>query len=199
MKELFYEESTNLIDKQKEKKKYVILNFFTIFFYVVFILFLIYIIATFEFSKFKNGFTYVLFYILGSLVPLVFLFLTGFYMGKLRNKYYNEYDYTFVSGSIRISKIIMNKKRILLYKFDSKDIQKIGKYGSPEFEKYTKIPKTKVEYLTSNNKPTEDKDFYYIMARVEGENKLLVIECTENLITSILKFTNITVLERVKK
>ena len=49
--------------------------------------------------------------------------------------------------------------------------------------------------LTSNYTASEGKDFYYIVANVDGDKKLLVLECTEMLIVNILKFSSKTILD----
>ena len=49
--------------------------------------------------------------------------------------------------------------------------------------------------FTSNYTATEGKDFYYIVANVDGDKKLMIFECTELFIVNILKFSNKTVLE----
>ena len=43
--------------------------------------------------------------------------------------------------------------------------------------------------------PAENKSFYYIVAVVDSDRKLMVFECTETFIVNILKFSNKTVLE----
>ena len=129
-------------------------------------------------------------------LPAVVFLLVGLFFGYFKNKFYNEYDYSFITGSIRISKIIANRKRKLIYNFDAKNIEKIGYYDSETYNKYQKSPGVKCVYLTSNQTPAEGKDFFYIVANVKGSKKLMLLECSKNMIRAFIKFTGISVLER---
>ena len=75
------------------------------------------------------------------------------------------------------------------------DIEKIGKIGSGTFTKYNNMSDIKRMILTSNAEPEEGKDFFYIVANVEEEKKLFVLECTETFMVNVLKFSRKTVLE----
>ena len=131
-----------------------------------------------------------------SLIPLALFIVSGIILGKFKDKFYVDYDYTFVSGSIRFSKVIKNIKRKHIINFDTSDIEKIGLYGSELYEKYSKMPDIKTKILTSNSTPSEGKDFYYIVANVGGDKYVFIVECSELFIVNILKFTNRTVLDQ---
>jgi hypothetical protein len=129
------------------------------------------------------------------LVPLALFFVSGIMFGKFKNKMYMDYDYTLVSGSIRVSKVVKNIKRYFAIKFDASTIEKIGLYGSNTFKKYDTMHGISKYIFTSNLTPAENKSFYYIVAVVDSDRKLMVFECTETFIVNILKFSNKTVLE----
>ena len=57
------------------------------------------------------------------------------------------------------------------------------------------MPDIKRMILTSNAEPDEGKDFFYIVANVEEEKKLFILECTETFMVNVLKFSRKTVLE----
>ena len=120
---------------------------------------------------------------------------TGIILGILKNRFYVEYDYTFVTGSIRFSKVIKNAKRKFIVKFECSDIEKIGKVGSGTFSKYYKMPGVTAKILTSNPNPAEKKDFYYIVANTNGDKVIYILECTEMFMVQVLKFSNRLVLE----
>ena len=78
---------------------------------------------------------------------------------------------------------------------DASDIEKIGKYGSELFEKYSRMPDVKTVILTSNVSPAEKKEFYYMVVNKDGEKKMYVLECTELFIVNVLKFAKRTVVD----
>lgn len=190
MKEIFYEESATTQDERGAKTKYNIFKIISITSYVF--LGLWFFIVFFFFEILKGNIWLNLIFIL---IPAAMFFCSGFFTGRLKNKFYVDYDYTFVSGSLRFSKIIKNIKRKFLLKFDCSAIEKLGKYGSELYEKYEKMQGITKLILTSNYTPAENKDFYYIVANVDGDKKLLVLECTETLIVNVLKFSNKTILD----
>ena len=136
-----------------------------------------------------------IFSVLFILIPMAMFITSGVVLGKLKNRFYVDYDYIFVSGSIRFSKVIKNINRKFIVKFECSDIEKIGKIGSGTFNKYNGMPDIKRMILTSNAEPDEGKDFFYIVANVEEEKKLFILECTETFMVNVLKFSRKTVLE----
>lgn len=189
MKEVFYEESAVVSNAGVAKAKYNIFKGVSIASYVLMVIWISIIFLTMDLSQ--NLILNLIFY----LVPLVLFFLSGFLFGRFKNKLYVDYDYTFVTGSIRIAKVIKNIKRKFVLKFDASNIEKIGKYDSGTFNKYYSMPGVTKYTFTSNITADEGKEFYYIVANVDGDKKLMIFECTETFIVHILKFANKSVLE----
>lgn len=190
MQEIFYEESAKIQEEASAVRKYYIAKVFMIISYVLAVIWGIFCL-TFLIDL-KN----ILLSLIFSLIPLALFIVSGIVLGKLKDKFYVDYDYTFVSGSIRFSKVIKNIKRKHIINFDTSDIEKIGLYGSELYEKYSKMPDIKTKILTSNSTPSEGKDFYYIVANVGGDKYVFIVECSELFIVNILKFTNRTVLDQ---
>lgn len=190
MQENFYEESAKIHEEASAVRKYYIAKVFMIISYVLAVIWGIFCL-TFLIDL-KN----ILLSLIFSLIPLALFIVSGIVLGKLKDKFYVDYDYTFVSGSIRFSKVIKNIKRKHIINFDTSDIEKIGLYGSELYEKYSKMPDIKTKILTSNSTPSEGKDFYYIVANVGGDKYVFIVECSELFIVNILKFTNRTVLDQ---
>lgn len=190
MQEIFYEESAKIQEEASAVRKYYIAKVFMIISYVLAVIWGIFCL-TFLIDL-KN----ILLTLIFSLIPLALFIVSGIILGKLKDKFYVDYDYTFVSGSIRFSKVIKNIKRKHIINFDTSDIEKIGLYGSELYEKYSKMPDIKTKILTSNSTPSEGKDFYYIVANVGGDKYVFIVECSELFIVNILKFTNRTVLDQ---
>ena len=190
MQEVFYEETATLVNQEKAEKKY---NFLKILSIVCYILFTLYAITLFTFfSPDPNN---VAFSMVLSLFPLVILLASAIILGKIKNTIYIEYDYTFISGSIRVAKVIKDFKRRTIIKFEAYNIEKIGYYDSETYKKYDMLPGINKKILTHNLSPAENKNFYYIVVNVNGEKNLLIFECTKLFISNVLKFSRKTVLE----
>ena len=121
---------------------------------------------------------------------------TGILLGRYKNKLYVDYDYTLVSGSLRISKVINKSKRRGFMNFDISNILQLGKYGSGTYEKISKSPNVKTFILTSNVSASEGKDFFYLHVSHGDGQRLLVFECTETFMATILRYSNRTILEK---
>ncbi len=190
MQEIFYEETATILDETKTSKKY---NLFKIISNVSYILFTIYaVILLVFFVPEKNN---PIFSIIYSLFPLIILLVVAIVCGKYKNTLYVEYDYTFITGTIKVSKIIKNSKRKSVISFDTYNIEKIGNYDSPLYKKYELMPGINKKILTHNSSPLDNKNFYYIVANVNSQKYLLVFECTQQFIFNIIKFSKKTVLE----
>ena len=124
---------------------------------------------------------------------------SGILLGRFKDRFYVDYDYTFITGTIRFSKVIKNIKRKHIVSFETSDIEKIGKYGSETFNRYSLMPGIKSVVLTSNSIADENKEFYYIVANVNGEKKIYILECTETFIVNVLKFSKRSVLDEALK
>ncbi len=190
MQEVFYEESASILNAKSASFKYNLLKTLSILSYVVLGIWLFVVIMFYEFNP-KN----ILLDIILLLIPTALFFVSGFILGRFKNKFYVEYDYTFVSGSIRFSKVIKNYKRKFIIKFECSDVEKIGRVGSETFEKYYSMQSINKSILTSNDEAGEGKDFYYIVVNTNEDKYLFILECTQTFLVNILKMTNRTVLE----
>ncbi len=180
--DVFYEESSIARNEQKGAKKYKIFHVFSIVFFVL------------------GGFTLILTLNIpmNILVPWL-IFCASFFAGGIlfwyfKQKFNVSYDYSFVSGELRISKVINVNKRKVVAKIDSEDMLQIGDTDNPAFERLKSDPATKTVVCTSNNEAVEGKFFMYILANYNGK-KLFVLECREELLVHILKFVKRSVLE----
>ena len=189
MQEIFYEESAKIQNEKSASFKYRLFQVLSIISYVLLVGWILLGILPYT----PSG--SVLLDVIFLVTPLVMFFLSGFFLGKFKNKFYVDYDYTFVSGSIRFSKVIKNIKRKFIIKFDSHEIEKLGKYGSETFEKYYQMPSISKNILTSNYTPTEGKTFYYMVVNTAGDKKIFILECTETFIFNVMKFANKSILD----
>lgn len=191
MPELFYEETVNVKNADSQLKKFTTFRILSIISYTILFLwlFVVYFTAGIDLDNPVPDLLLLLF-------PAVILLMLALSFGMLKNKFCVEYDYSFISGTIRVSKIIANLKRKNIYDFEFRKIEQIGYYDSETYNKYKKSPGVKCVYLTSNRTPMENKDFYYLAVNLKDGKKLMLIECTKSFIMAIVRFTGMTVLER---
>lgn len=194
MKEVFYEESARIQNEKSASIKYYTFKTLSIIFYVMagFYLFIFFNFTLIDETFLQN----LLLNIVFILVPLALLIVSGIVFWRFKNKFYVDFDYTFVTGSIRIAQVIKNYKRKLIYNFDASAIEKMGKYGSETYAQYEKMPGIKKKFLTLNYTASEGKEFYYLVVNVDDNKNLLILECTELLMATILKFCNKSILEK---
>ncbi len=191
MREVFYEECAKVKDEAKARRKYVLLKSVSIVFYVLAALWTILVFYAYDFG----GEGSLVLKILFVAMPLVYFIFSGIIFGKFKNGARVDYDYTIVSGTVRFSKVMNDVKRKHITSFDCSAIERIGKYGSDTFNRYSAMPNKKLDVLTSNFKTADAESLYYIVANVSGIKHVFVLECTERFIINILTFVNRTVME----
>lgn len=100
-----------------------------------------------------------------------------------------SYDYTFVSGEIRIAKVFNVNRRKFLFRISSEDILQLGDVESDSYDRLKADPMTKEVVCTSNETPATGKFFLYIHA-LDGTamRKLYILECREEMLVNILRF-----------
>ena len=119
----------------------------------------------------------------------------GFLLGWAKKRFNVSYDYCFVSGELRISKVININKRKLVARFETEDMLQIGDVDSTSYERLKSDPMTKTVICTSNVDASDGKFFLYILANYDGK-KLFVLECREELLVNIMKVAKRSVLDR---
>lgn len=183
MQEVFYEETALTQNVKSSSTKYYIFKTLSLISYAIALIWLIFAISFFP----SEG--NILINILFAAIPAAMFIGSGFFFGRIKDKFYVDYDYTFITGSIRFSKVIKNVKRKKVLVFDVKNIEKIGKIDSSSYAKYSAMPEKKRVILTSNIEPAEGKDFYYMVVNAESQKYLFILECTETFLTNIYRFT----------
>ena len=116
----------------------------------------------------------------------------GFYLLKKRVNI--NFDYTFVSGELRISKVFNINRRRLMVRIDCEDMIQIGDIDNPSYERFKSDPMTKEVICTPNTEATNGKFFMYVLTNINGKT-MYVLECRENLLMNIMKFAKRSVLE----
>lgn len=116
-------------------------------------------------------------------------------LGWIKKRFNVSYDYIFVSGELRISKVINTNKRKLVARFETEDMLQVGDVDSASYDRLKSDPMTKTIICTSNDEAAEGKFFLYILANYNGK-KLFVLECREDLLINIMKVAKRGVLDR---
>ena len=199
--DVLYEESAVNANAAKGEKRYKILNLFTWFFGVLALIFaILFVIGLVSFlmamsaMKAEDRAT--------AIVSLIFYFMMITLFGGpwlacflMKRKINVSFDYTFVSGELRISKVFNVNRRKFLYRIDAESIQKMGDTDSPSFDRVISDPSVKKIVCTPNAEPSGGKFFLYIVTSESGGRRVYILECREELLINILKFVKRGILE----
>lgn len=118
-----------------------------------------------------------------SLITIIVLLFGG-------RLFYNYYDISYVSGSIRIIKVVNNAYRKMAVTFETKDIITVGRVLSPAFDKYAKDKSVKRIYA-SPNRLTEN-DFCVYCSTKYGQT-LVYMQYDEKFISYLLRGAGVKV------
>lgn len=189
MREIFYEESSSQIKSKSIKLKYYGCTLLAFALFVFAFFWLIGNFSSIDFSaKLVNSLLFIV-------LPCVLLVVSGIFLIKLSSNIGVDYDYTFVTGSIRVAKVIMDSKRVPIISFETSNIEKIGKVESQTYKKLTMDNFIKIEELTAKTFADANKSFFYFLINHEGEKKILIFECTDLFVKHIISFANKHLLE----
>ena len=180
--DVFYDECSKAKGSEKARRKYTIVNILANVFLVIGIIMLL---LTLYIPI--DGIVFWLFF-------CSWFFVCWFVLFKFKNRFNVSYDYTFVSGELRIAKVINVNKRKLVVRIQAEDIIQLGDVDNTAFDGLRADPNTKTVFCTSNDEAEEGKFFMYILVSDNGK-KLYILECRELLLMHILKFVKRTTLE----
>lgn len=207
--DVFYEESAVARDSKKGERRYKIANVVSNIALVLAILFLMFFLFMMPWGAFTapdtlpDGTTLEELQAIyeGQKFIAIFCALNGgffllfwFFLFKMKSRFNVSYDYCFVSGELRISKVFNINKRKLLTRFDAMEILQIGDVDNSSYERLKSDPSTKEVICTPNVEAMDGKFFMYILVNDNGK-KLYVLECRELLLMNIMKFAKRNVLE----
>ena len=190
MQEVFYEESAKCGKVKSGKTKYYILNTLGILSLVMGITWFLIALLYTEFAKGS-----LILNIVFLIVPTALFIWFAVVSLKFKNNFCIDYDYTFITGSVKIAKVVKDVKRFPVIAFETREIEKIGKIGTDTYDRYVSSPDIEKLVLSSNDYPEEGKDFYYIVVNSGGSKKLLFVECSIEFIKLLLRYSSKTVLD----
>ncbi len=190
----FYEESAVDKNSAKSARKYRILHIISTVCLVIAILLIIVCLFNFPFSGSGETVASLRFVFGFCGVQGLMFFLVWFLLRKWKLRYNVSYDYCFVSGELRISKVFNVNRRKLIARIDCAEMIQVGDIDNPSYERFKSDPTVKEVVCTPNFEAGEGKFFMYVLAAYNGK-KLFVLECRELLLMNIMKFAKRSVLE----
>lgn len=201
--DIYYEESAVCRDSSKAQRRYTIVHVISIIMLVLGISCLVLALLNMPFGDigtnlspeeqeqilvYKNLFTFIA-------IQGAFFMLAWFILYRLKQRFNVNYDYIFVSGEIRISKVFNINRRKLLARIQPEQIIQLGDIDNGNYERFKADTTVKEIICTSNGEPAHGKFFMYILVGEAGEKILYVLECREELLVNILKFVKRSTLE----
>ena len=189
MQEVFYEESVAMHDEKPAKRRYTVFTVTA----VLCIVFAAFSFLNFMFTNIEAE-GYVINLVIWGVMFAVMVAGAIFLFIK-RHSFFLSYDYTFVSGELRISKVMHNRKRKLLYRISDDKLILIGRVDSSTYKKLKAAPENKEDVLTPNSEAEEGKEFFYIQAATNAGKRILILECRQQLISTILHYVRRNILE----
>lgn len=177
MKDEFYETSSAPQNLKVQKFFYVL---YTIFFWGSIVISVVFL----WFLMLDWGFLILLVFSAGFAVLCYFI----------RRKTLLYFDYTYISGEVRIVRVINGKFRRRFLVIYCKDIEQVGKVTSNSFERLYENKAYKRRIATPNGLGA-DNQLYYIAGKVDGERQLIVLECDEQFLAYIVSYRGKGILE----
>ena len=188
MQEVFYEESVDTHNQSSAKKKFTLFRVVSIISFICGA-FSIVLLLTMRVPESGIG-TPQIIMIVFLLVVAAGFFVSGGLMARKKHGFFLSYDYTFVSGELRISKVFNNRRRKNLYRLTTDRVIKVGRVGSDSYDKVKRSPDTKEDVCTPNTEADDDKEFFYIHAQTDVGKKVIVLECRPQLVLTVVRYIN---------
>ena len=192
--DVFYEESAIDKNSAKSKQKYKIVHTISVIVLIVAALFLMFFVLNMPWGGSGEAIEAMRAMAIFCGVQGAFLLAVWFFLYKWKSRFNVSFDYVFVSGELRVSKVFNGNRRKLIVRIDCEDMLQVGDVDNPSYERFKSDPKVKEMICTPNGEPDEGKFFMYVLASYNGKT-LFVLECRENLLMNIMKFARRTILE----
>ena len=201
--DIIYEESAASQNAKKGEKWYKVVNAIYKVALVLAILCFVFLLMNLPFGKPGAGATeeqaqaYAMVVSFAILFGFATLFFASIAVSSflIRRRLNISYDYIFVSGELRISKVFNVNKRKLVVRLEPEHIIQLGDVENASYERFKSDPTTKEVVVTPNYEAAEGKFFMYVYANDGTGKKIYVLECREELLVNILKFVKRGTLE----
>lgn len=182
----YYEENVKMNDNALKKRKflsrlYLILMIISITLFGLFIALAFFMPNNEDISQEANAIGYFTF------LAIAVIFMIPFFLFMaLRLKVFYEYDYTFLSGTVKVAKVFSRGGRKGIFSFDCDDIVLVGKVDDADCKKYEDMKDIKF-YLGTPNLDVEGHDCYYVIVHNQGGRHMLYFEPSVRFLTDMRK------------
>lgn len=185
MIESFLEENVTRKDTQFVKHKYRLFQIASIFSIILGCVGLVFAYLSLylpveEGSSFKSVVVVLIFY----MVMAIGFFVLAYVFRRLRNNSIVDYDYTFVSGSLRIAKVVNQSKRRPLIAVDCSTIEAMDKIEADTFKRYETMAGMK-KVTATPNMDVDGVNLYYLFCKKDSQPTLLIFEPSDALLVQI--------------
>lgn len=185
--EMFLEESVVQQDTRQARRWYVMFTILMVMCIIAAVVTFLVDIIYFLFGEVDDDtLTQMIIFLIVMLVVAIAFVVGACFCNRLKHRYFVSYDYTYVSGELRIAKVTHAIRRRILYMLMEDQFLQIGRVGSDSYEKLKKSPDAKEDVLTPNDEPASDKEFFYIQAVTKVGRRILVLECRPSFIAQII-------------
>lgn len=117
--------------------------------------------------------------------------VAGVFAWLKKDNAYIEYEYSYTLGDLEVAKIINNKRRRILCKFDCKDIEAFGKISTSAYQRYANNPNIKKVYATFLK--LAERDVYYMFYVGKKAKYLIHFEPDDEMLTYIKKHLRVVI------
>lgn len=131
----------------------------------------------------------------GFVIIMAFCLFFGAISFVLKRRLYLFYDYTYISGEVRVIKVINGRVRRRVIVFDAKDVKQVGKTTSESFKKLADTKSIRKIVATPNGL-NASAQLYYVYAVINGQETLIVLECEEKLLAFIVSTRGKDIIEK---
>ena len=183
--EIFHEETVVPSNYDRARSGYNRLRVISWLFLASAVLFTLIFLMTLSMPYQEGGFTD---FLLFNVLPVAVMMVVSYVLyGVFRRKKHSrlvDFDYTFVSGELRIAKVLNGRRRRPVAKLSTSDISVIGQLSSDKYLRYSTMPGIKKLIATPNE---DEEDIYFAFCTIGGQKTLLIFQPSETLLIAIKK------------
>ena len=118
------------------------------------------------------------------LIPLLLFIALGVFFYVIKDYALTEYEYSFLSGTLEVSRIINNKRRKTLFKCECEELEAFSKRIDDKDKRYATMPNIRIRKAVFNLK---SDDIYFAYLQHNGYKYLLYFAPDATLLTGIKK------------
>ncbi|MGN1235642.1 MAG: hypothetical protein ACI4U2_06650 [Christensenellaceae bacterium] len=134
-------------------------------------------------------------YFIQCVATAVFFLGTSLVLFLVRNKPNKSYDYSFVSGELRVAVVYNAASSKQIHTIKAENLLKMGKVGSASYEAIKADRNNREIFLTPNKSPCHDKSFFYFYVSEPLGKRIYVLECREQMLVHFMKYVKRGILE----